>query len=345
MKKFLNRFVALLLCSSVLQIQAETIKLADNAPNEYVVVKGDTLWDISARFLQSPWLWPKVWEANAQIFNPHLIYPGDVIYLYWQNGEPRLGIKQPSGPTGTVVLTPEVKVIPRKEAIQTIPLRDLRAFLHDNQVVSQDLLDNAPYILGGKNQRILAANGDRVYARGTLVGDEKLQAIYRPSKTYKDPHTGEELGFELHRVADVVVRGFESETIKLDVANAVEEVRIKDQVIPSEESALNTRFTPKAGPDLENVEIIAVHNGVANIGQFDTLTVNAGLREGVSVGDVFAIFNRGEKIRDPKTGETLRLPSERAGELMVFKAFEKVSYAIVMRAHEVIKLGDELHTP
>ncbi|NRP11134.1 LysM domain/BON superfamily protein [Marinobacterium sp. xm-d-509] len=340
MFKRIKQIAAVALGITSMLAQADTIKLAQDAPSEYTVVKGDTLWDISARFLKSPWLWPKVWEVNSQIYNPHLIYPGDVIYLYWEDGEPRLGRKP-----GTLVLTPEVKVVPREEAIASIPLRDVQAFLNDSRVVDNQMLADAPYVLGGKNQRILAANDDRVYVRGELLDDSRQQSLYRPLIEYVDPNTGESLGYELHRVADALVRGSEGDTISVDIRNSTEEVRLKDILIPTGEAPLVTRFMPRPGPELDNVEVIAVLNGVANIGQFNSVTINAGEREGIEPGSVYAIYNRGEEIRDPKTGEKLQLPAERAGELMVYKTFDKVSYALVMRATEVIQVGDPLRQP
>ncbi len=340
MFKRIKQIAAVALGVTSLLTQADTIKLAQDAPSEYTVVKGDTLWDISARFLKSPWLWPKVWEVNAQIYNPHLIYPGDVIYLYWENGEPRLGRKP-----GTVVLTPEVKTVPREEAVTSIPLRDVQAFLNDSRVVDDQMLTDAPYVLGGKNQRILAANDDRVYVRGELLDNSRQQSLYRPLTQYVDPNTGESLGYELHRVADALVSASENDMISVDIRNSLEEVRLKDILIPTGESPLVTRFMPGPGPELENVEVIAVLNGVANIGQFNSVTINAGEREGIEPGSVYAIYNRGEEIRDPKTGEKLQLPAERAGELMVYKTFDKVSYALVMRATEVIQVGDPLRQP
>jgi len=319
---------------------AEPIKLADDAPSEYVVVKGDTLWDIAARFLKSPWLWPKVWDVNTQIYNPHLIYPGDLIYLYFEGDQPKLGRKP-----RTVVLTPSVKVVSRTAAIPTIPLRDIKAFLNDSDVVSADLYDAAPYILGGKNQRILAATGDRVYARGEPLSDRSQQTVYRPLKPYVDPNTQELLGYELHRVANARVYDAKEGLMTLDIGLNVEEIRVKDLVIPGSETPLETRFMRQSGIELDNAEIIAVLNGVSNIGQFDSVTVNSGVREGLAPGDVYAIYRRGETIRDPKTGEMLRLPSERSGELMIYKVFDKVSYALVMRARDTIKVGDELRVP
>lgn len=322
---------------SHVKTEGDVIQLRDDHPKEYVVVKGDTLWDISARFLRSPWLWPEVWDMNNQIYNPHLIYPGDIIYLYWCDGQPCLGLKRDTGP--------KAKVTPLEDAIPTISLRDIAAFLNDNRVVDEDLLDRAPYVLGGKNQRIIAGAGDRVYARGELVSDLRQQSIYRPAREYRDPFDNELLGYELFKVGDTLVTARDADVLSLDLTNTVEEVRVRDRVLPRSEELIESIFTPRAGPILDDAVILSVLGGVANIGQFDAVTINAGLREGLEAGHVYAVFTKGEEVRDPINGETLRLPSERAGELMIFKAFDKVSYALIMRATDVMKVGDELRLP
>lgn len=322
------------------QAQGDVIQLKDDHPNQYVVVKGDTLWDISGRFLKSPWLWPQVWDINAQIYNPHLIYPGDIIYLYWVDGQPRLGFKP-----GTRVLMPEAKVMPLEDAIPTIALKDIISFLNNNLVVDQNLLDASPYILGGKNQRIIGGAGDRMYARGEPVEDLRQQSIYRPATEYRDPFTDELLGYELFKVADTLINARNDDVLTLDVRSSEEEVRVRDRVLPSPETRIESTFMPKAGPELEDAVIMSVLGGVANIGQFDAVSINAGEREGLSAGDVYAVFNKGETVRDTFSNDLVRLPSERAGELMIFKVFDKVSYGLVMRATEVITVGDELRLP
>ncbi len=324
------------------EVRKDRIELAEGHPTEYVVVKGDTLWDISGRFLKSPWLWPDVWDVNPQIDNPHLIYPGDIIYLTWVDGQPRLSLKR-----GVRKLSPQARVSPLDHAIPAIPLRDIISFLNDNVVVEQNLLDKAPYVIAGKNQRIIAGAGDRVYARGELVEDIERQNLYRPAKEYIDPETSELLGYELFKVADGRVHNKDAATqvVTLDLLKSNEEVRALDRVLPSDESRIESVFYPSAGPELERAQILSVLGGVAKIGQFDAVALNIGKREGIETGQVFAVFNKGEEVRDPLTKETITLPSERAGLLMVFKVFDKVSYGLVLRATNVISVGDHLRAP
>lgn len=324
------------------EVRKDRIVLAEGHPTEYVVVKGDTLWDISGRFLKSPWRWPDVWDVNPQIDNPHLIYPGDIIYLTWVDGQPRLSLRR-----GVRKLSPTARVTPLDHAIPAIPLRDVVGFLNDNLVVDQDLLETAPYVIGGKNERIIAGAGDRVYARGEPVENISLQSLFRPARAYRDPITDELLGYELYKVAHgrIMAREPDTQVLTIELMDSKEEVRIRDRVLPNDESRIESVFYPSSGPELEDALILDVLGGVANIGQFDAVALNIGAREGVEVGNVFAVYNRGERIKDPVTGETVQLPSERAGELMVFKVFDKVSYGLVMRATNVMTVGDHLRAP
>ncbi|GGC10452.1 hypothetical protein GCM10011352_41180 [Marinobacterium zhoushanense] len=346
----MNRLLCATLTAAVLllgspaqaEVRKDRIELAEGHPTEYVVVRGDTLWDISGRFLKSPWLWPDVWYVNPQIDNPHLIYPGDIIYLTWVDGQPRLSLKR-----GIRKLSPQARVTPLDQAIPAISLKDIASFLNDNIVLDQDLLERAPYVIGGKNERIIAGSGDRVYARGEPVENVSLQGIYRPAKAYNDPFTNELLGYELYRVADgrIMARDSDSQVLTMDLLETNEEVRVRDRVVPNDESRIQSVFYPSAGPQLANAVIMDVLGGVAKIGQFDAVTLNVGAREGVEVGNVLAIFNKGETVKDPVTEEMITLPSEKAGTLMVFKVFDKVSYGLVMRASNVISVGDSLKSP
>lgn len=321
--------------------RADRLKLQEDHPAEYVVVKGDTLWDISGRFLQTPWRWPDVWEVNPQIDNPHLIYPGDQIYLTWVDGQPRLNLRR-----GIRKLTPQVRVQPLVQPIPAIPLRDIASFLNDNLVTEDDVLQAAPYVIGGRNASIIAGAGDRVYARGMLVDETvEQQTLYRPSREYTHPVTGEFLGYELSKVADVEVASIDEDVITLDLRKTREEVRTRDRLLPSQSERIQSVFHPQPGPELEGDMIIDVLGGVAKIGQFDAVALSFGSYDDVEPGHVFAIYKTGEAVKDPVNGEIVTLPAERAGELMVFKVFERVSYGLVLNATNVISVGDELRAP
>jgi len=342
MKKLLCGLLAFVMLSLV-HVQAETRKdnllLRNDHPQEYVVVKGDTLWHISGRFLQSPWKWPEVWGVNPQVDNPHLIYPGDVIYLTWVDGKPRLGVRRDSG------IYPRARVSPLEHAIPAIPLRDIISFLNDNRVMSENLLKEAPYVLGGRGERIISGAGDRIYARGSLLEDQRRQGVYRAANEYKDPDTEEFLGFEMVKIADADVAAQSEDVISLDIVKSHKEVRVLDRVVPTEEVRIQSVFYPKPSPEGVEGKILSVLSGVRDAGQFNVVALNRGAREGLDAGQVFAIYRRGERIKDPVTKEFVTLPQERSGELMVFKVFEKVSYGLIMQSTDVVSIGDELRQP
>ncbi|MBS97909.1 MAG: LysM peptidoglycan-binding domain-containing protein [Oceanospirillaceae bacterium] len=325
------------------EVRQDRIELAEGHPTEYVVVKGDTLWDISGRFLKLPWLWPEIWDVNPQIDNPHLIYPGDVIYLRWVDGQPRLSLQR----GGVKKLSPQARVQPLDQAIPAIPLRDIIGFLTDNVIVDQDYLDGAPYVLAGDNNRIISGAGDRVYARGEPVGDLSHQGVFRPARAYNDPVTNELLGYELYKVAEgrIMAKDDQTGVLSFDLYESLEEVRVQDRLVPDSEYRIQSVFYPETGPALDNAVILDVLGGVAHIGQYDAVALNVGAREGVEPGHVLAVYSRGEEVKDPVNNETVLLPSERAGELMIFKVFDKMSYGLVMRATRAMAVGDELRQP
>ncbi len=344
MKKLLCGLLTCLLLLTVsvasAEVRKDRIQLREDYPTEYVVVRGDTLWDISGRFLQHPWQWPDVWDVNPQIYNPHLIYPGDIIYLSWVNGQPRLSLRP-----GVARLGPKARVSPLDDAIPAIPLKDIIAFLSDHLVADEDLLNNAPYIVGGRNDSIIAGAGDRVYARGELKSDERLQAVYRPATEYRDPLTGEFLGYEMLKIADTAIPARDNDIITLDLRKTREEVRLLDRVLPIEESRIQSLFQPSAVPEGTEGLILSVLGGVAKIGQYNAVAVNVGARDSVEAGNVMSIYRTGENVRDPVTGERIALPDERAGLLMLFKVFDKVSYGLVLNASNVMSVGDKVFEP
>lgn len=346
MKQLVIGFLgALAVCITlVMPVQADvrkdTLALQDNYPNTYVVVKGDTLWDISGMFLKSPWKWPQLWGYNQQIDDPHWIYPGDVLTLKWVDGQPRL-VKN----DGIIRLSPKAKVTPLRDAIPAIPLKDIIGFLSDNVVMDSDQLAAAPYIVGSTNNRIVAGAGDRVYARGTLVEDYSHQNIYRPAREYIDPITQEHLGYELFKIGEAVVGSKKDDIITLDLRKTREEVSALDRVYPNQDEAIQSIFYPSSAYDEINGRILSVLRGVRQAGQYDVVAINQGSREGLEPGDVLTIFKAGEKLKDPVTKELITLPAEKSGLMMIFKAYEKVSYALILKATNVIAVDDEVRNP
>ncbi len=326
-------------------------------PERYVVKRGDTLWDISQRFLKDPWLWPQVWHINPKIRNPHLIYPGDVIVLYFdENGNPYItldgaGGYVPPSRVKTVKLSPEVRYETLDKSINTIPRSAISPFLGGARVVSEQDLEHAPYIISSYEQHLVTGTGDRIYSLGIKDRSVGVYDIVRPVGEYRDPVTGELLGFEVARVADARLVQFgenKEQPSTLDVTRARQEIFNTDVLLPKEEQKLDFNFIPR--PPIEPVtgEIMSVFQGVAQIGQYNIVVLNVGEREGIEPGHVLAIYQRGERVRDPSktwSWNKVDLPDERAGILMVFRVYEKMSYALVMEAQRPLHIRDRVTNP
>jgi len=338
----------LITCSVICLVVSQSLfaapELAPDHPDRYTVVKGDTLWDISQRFLKSPWLWPEIWHANPQIANPHLIHPGDVVGLIYIDGEAKITTLKAGPNNGVVKLSPKIRSTPMSTAIPTIPLEAISSFLSDNRIVTAEEMDAAPYILIGREQHLITAAGDTVFARGD-IGDNEKMGIYRSSQSYLDPETEEFLGLEARSIAAGEVKAIDGEVISLGVLRSTEELRQGDRLLLTEDRVINSTFTPsKPDTDIRG-KMISVDSGVGNIGQYNVVTINRGTREGVKEGNVLAIYKVGGYVRDPYTKETIELPSERAGLLMVFRVFEKLSYGLILKATRPLHVMDEVRTP
>ncbi|CAM3492053.1 LysM peptidoglycan-binding domain-containing protein [Parendozoicomonas haliclonae] len=317
----------------------------DSHPESYTVVKGDTLWDIAGRFLKNPWNWPDVWEKNPQINNPHLIYPGDLVHLVYVDGQPRLTVSR--GETGhTIKLGPKIRSTPLDNAISAIPLEAINSFLDISRVIeSAEIMNMAPYILANGQDRVISGSGDTIYARGEFSSDARTYGVYRNQKNYTDPKTGEFLGTMIQSIGSVNVQNLTNDVATMHVAKASEELRVGDRLLESEERRLATSFFPSA-PDNKDIEgsILDVIGGVNQIGIYNNVLVNLGVRDGIEDGSVLAIF-RSNKVKDKMTNEVVNLPPERVGHLMVYRSYEKMSLAIIMQASQPLHTGDTLRSP
>ncbi len=339
-KKLLAMAFALLLAGSLI---AADVVLNPQHPDRYTVVKGDTLWDISARFLRDPWLWPEVWQVNPQVANPHLIYPGDVLSLVYQDGKPRIQ----ATPSGDYRLSPRVRVESLENAIPTIPLDAIEQFLLRAIVVEEGELDDAPYVVQAADEHVITGAGDRVYVRGIEGRDVTLFDVYEPGGPYIDPDTGEVLGYEALYAGTGPVQAF-GDPATVHLVSTAREVRTGDRLRPADRAVVDTHFQPHAAPSGTEGHIISVLNGISQIGQFNVVALDLGERDGMEVGHVMRVFQQGKVIRDrvsDKRGEKVKLPDEEAGIVMVFKTFEKVSYGLIMSATRAIHINDFVRTP
>lgn len=337
---------ALLLCLAGVSVQAEEAKLRADHPQEYTVQRGDTLWDISGRFLSNPWIWPELWQVNPQVQNPHLIFPGDQLSLVYVDGQPRVTVTERGLASRTIVLGPEVKSTPISEAIPTIPLDKINSFLRNSRMVdSASMLEGKPYIIATEQDRVAAGAMDEIYARGSFPEDLPAYGVYRKGETFYDPKSNELLGTMLLEIGLGSVKSVADDvaTIYLDKTN--QEVRIGDILLKSEERAIASSFQPSlpAKKSMQG-EILAVVGGVNQIGRYDNVMINLGSRDGLKSGNVFSI-DKALVIKDQVTNEMIELPPKRAGLLMIFRTFERVSYGIVMEASEPLSVGDALSHP
>ncbi len=329
------------------------VELRDNHPDRYTVVKGDTLWDISGKFLSKPWKWPELWHANPQVRNPHLIYPGDVLNLVYIDGQPRLVLNR--GDRGTVKLSPGVRRTPMADSIPPIPLEAVNSWLLSNRIMDAgEDFKGAPYVLAGAAERVLSGNNDRVYVRGVLDESDNYD-IFRQGRAYKDPVTGELLGYNADYVGSgrVVVRSERDQDADpetagittLDLTRTFQEVVAGDRVFESEERSIRSQFMPGApATEVEGV-ILDVPRGITQIGRYDVVTLNLGVRDGMQEGHVLAVYKTGETVRDQVTHQMVKVPDERAGELMVFRVYDRISYALVLQSRRNLEVLDKVRNP
>ena len=336
--------LALALAFVTTVVFADQIALKDGHPDRYVVVKGDTLWDISGKFLDSPWLWPEIWYVNPQIENPHLIYPGDVISLVYVDGKPQLRLQRGKG---TFKLSPKIRAERLDKAIPTIPTDSIQQFLTQPLVVDKDTLKNAAYVVSSADEHLIVGAGDRIYVRGIQADQGNRYNVFRPGDAYIDPDSGEILGYEALYLGDGRVQRFgDPATLKLD--RTTREINIGDRVMPMTQEDVYAYFTPHSNNNNVEGTIIAVVDGVSQIGQYQVVVINRGKRENVDVGTVFAVEQRGATIPDQvsrSSKDVVKLPDERAGLLMVFRTFDKVSFGLIMKATSSLHVGDHLRTP
>ncbi|MCZ6829433.1 MAG: LysM peptidoglycan-binding domain-containing protein [Gammaproteobacteria bacterium] len=326
-------------------VQAEELALTENPPELYIVKEGDTLWQISSLYLRDPWKWPEIWDVNPQLDNPHLIFPGDRLYLVYVDGQPRLRVRRGAG-SRTVKLTPQMRIEPLDAAISAISLERIGAWLSAHRVVSPEQLANAPYVIAGAQRHLLSAAGDLFYARGIFPEEEVGYGVFRTGETYVDPLTEEVLG---HQAVDIgnatLLERHEDELVHLEVTRVTEEVRNGDRLLPNEARKISATFYPRAPEQEVRAFMIAVDGGVTQIGTMDVVAINRGEREGFEPGYVLAIYQTGEVVRDPVVGGKIRMPDARAGLMMIFRTFEKVSYGIVLKANRPLSIMDKVTNP
>ncbi|MBL4679804.1 MAG: LysM peptidoglycan-binding domain-containing protein [Pseudomonadales bacterium] len=358
MRKFLlSLVITLSLSQSVLA--ADSI-LKPNHPDHYAVQEGDTLWDIASMFLTDAWMWPEIWHVNPDIENPHLIFPGDQISLNYVDGKPQLSVSRgktartiklsPGQPVATgnrnYKLKPRIRSSKLASSIPAIPLDAIASMLTTGRIVEQHTLANAPYILAGKADRLVFGPGDGFYARGEWPKDQTtVFGIFREGEVYLDPETREVLGFEAIEVGTATIEDKDGDLYTFSLGNVKQDVRLGDRLLPTEERRVESTFYPKAPSQYVEGVIMTVLGGVTQVGQNDVVAINRGTDSGLEVGDILAINKAGSLVVDRVQGDRVQLPSVRAGILLVFRNFEKMSYGLVLETEEPLRVGDVVQSP
>ncbi len=335
--------VALLLVSAWVLAAAAIAQAPfnDDVPDKYIVVKGDTLWDISDHFLAEPWLWPEIWHVNPQIQNPHLIYPDDIISLIYIDGKPRLTLTR----SRDIKLSPQIREVSERQAISTLPLDLINSFLSRNRVVEPGALESAPYILAGQNKRLLTGNNDDFYARGDFSGADESYGVYRNGGPFIDPKTNEILGIRAKDIGAGTIKAIDNDIATLITTRSIEELRVNDRLLKLEQRKIAANFYPSSPP--ENIEgiIISIEDAVNTGGMLDVIGINLGERDGIEIGNMLSILKAGAVVSDRVQGGMVTLPPEKAGLLMVFRTFEKMSFALILSAELPISINDFVRNP
>lgn len=342
MHKIVQIITLLSLACNFQQAIADEILLHAQHPERYVVVKGDTLWDISGKFLKHPWQWPQLWQLNrSQIKNPHWIYPGDVLVLDHVNGQPVLRLMRDS-----VMLEPGVIVTPIKaEAIPPIQPNIILPFLIKPMLVSEQALANAPRIVAGQEERQILSPGTRIYVQALPEQPAKQWAIYHEGQAIKDPITGEALGIEALYLGEAkLLRAGQPAT--LEISQAREEIAVQDKLAAIEEQPAQV-YMPHAPQRAITGVIAGVRDGINETGAGRVVVLNLGERDGLESGHVLRVFRKGLSINDPEanTKAQIQLPDEPVGMVMIFKTFERLSYALIMQANQAIHVEDIVKSP
>jgi len=384
-------------------VRADEITINPDHPEQYTVVKGDTLWGISARFLQQPWRWPDIWGVNPQIDNPHLIYPGDIVSLTYQDGQPVLNLQRGSGQVVSgrnVKLSPTIRSTDNAEAIRTIPIDAIQQFLKRPIVLDDNEIDQWPYVVSSYDEHLVATTGNTIYVRGIPEGSDVAKySIYRKGEPYVNPKKsgedeGEVLGYEAIYVGDATIKQSGDPASAL-ITVVDREVLKGDRLLPQTDEEISTDFYPRPTSNEVAGNILSVVDGVAQIGQYQVVVLNLGKEQGIEAGNVLGVYQAGYVVQD-KIGpniqksdaqkaaeleeltengtvisklaygvgqgieafnetfptiantqdksEDVLLPEEYVGVVMVFKTFNKVSYALVMETQGPMHVLDAVRS-
>jgi LysM repeat protein len=327
-----------------------------SAPMRYTVKRGDTLWGISTMYLRDPWMWPEIWYDNPQVSNPHRIYPGDTLVLaYTANGQPQIHVERGVDGGDAVRLEPSLRSTPLEGAIPTIPYSAIAAFLSRPTIVSASEVAHAPHVIAFRDEHQAGGSGNDVYVRGIDAPVGARFTVIHVGEKLHDPDNGHLLGYEgLYTATAVVVRP--GDPAKLQLLDSERET-LRGDVLFAVKEGTPLNFVPRAPTQPVRGRIITVVDDVHLIGQYNIVAINRGTNHGVDAGTVLAVDQAGELVPDrgPASYDSwghsdtfahhVRLPEERAGTVLVFKAFDRMSYALVVGASEQMRVADIVRNP
>jgi LysM repeat protein len=324
-------------------IDRDVIPVSPDAPERYVVQKGDTLWDISSKFLTDPWYWPEIWHINPQVANPHLIYPGDELALTWVDGRPQVTVAR----GGPVRLSPRVREQPLSESINAIPYERIAAFMQRPAVLTRDQVENAPYVAHARDHRLISSVGNDFYARRLADGQVgNRYNVYHVGDELRDPDDGDLLGYQgLFTGEADLNRAGDPATLRL--RDSARETLEGDILLPSDAEP-KMAFIPRIPDSRVDGTIMSVIDERTVVADYDVVIINRGTKHGLAPGHVLEVWEAGEEVRDTtlnRESATVQLPDERNGLAMVFKAYDRMSYGLMWRSDREVQVGDAVRSP
>jgi hypothetical protein len=332
-----------------------------NAPDQHLVVRGDTLWGISGKFLENAFCWPEVWGMNKEeIRNPHLIFPGQIVYLDRANGRLRLG-KPLNGATAQAQANSDLTLKPQirtqevgDDAITSIPAQVIEPFLSQPLIVDVDALEGAARVVATPEGRVFLASGDKAFVRGDLDGRTTFQ-VFRPSVPLIDPATKKIIGYEAFFLGTMklkVAAKAGSDVHIFTVSDVKQEIGVGDRLLPLLPSPI-LNYVPHPPAKAVNAQIVSVYGEAVFAGANQVVTVNRGSLDGIDLGTVLELSRNGSVIEDETVVKkrfqmnrpVIKLPDEVYGTLFIFRTFKNISYGLIMNASDVVTVGDFANSP
>ncbi|MGZ6080189.1 MAG: LysM peptidoglycan-binding domain-containing protein [Myxococcaceae bacterium] len=316
----------------------------DQGPSTvHTVEKGDTLWDLSSKYLGSPWYWPKVWSYNPQIANPHWIYPGNQVRFFPGNGEETpVQAEQVIGANGDdeglqsnemIGGEDEVQMVRLPIHVKTGEIVVREAFVTPNEV------EVAGTLMGSFAETEMLSTYDVVYLdfkdrSAVLVGASYV--VFRPQQKIYHPRSGKFLGYLMQIVGTVKVNGTREPKVRAVVDRAFDDLRRGDRIGPAKERLVDTVNAVPNAVTLQNLTVVGDHNRVL---------IDAGSAQGVQLGNVFTIIRQTDPITsgvgvDPSANQDLSLPVEDVGRCMAVDVRETVTTCQILRSVRELVAGD-----